>query len=151
MLAGLPLADRAVVVSRLPDWLMRFREADLGKVVADPPAGDNTGLMRYRAVRLPCPFLDQAVGLCRAYARRPVSCRTHVACGPVSKCRDDAERPKQIFVTTQDDAYAHAAALASEGKVAGECIEMDHLGVLAAQSSGLHVQSTEALAIYKFE
>ena len=151
MLAGLSLADRAVVVSRMPDWLLHFNEADLGKVVAQPPIGDNTGLMRYRAARLPCPFLDQSLGLCMAYARRPVSCRTHVACGPVSRCRDDSKRPEQIFVTTQDDAYAHAAALASEGKLAGECIEMDHLGVLAAQVSGLHVQSTEALAIYKFE
>ena len=98
--------------------LSRIREAALrlgtwGKVdeyerkVGEEKEDVSHLLRSYRALRLPCPFLDFDSGACRVYPVRPYSCRVHLALGPKRFCDEDALRPRQTYLLVPEEMAGH--------------------------------------------
>jgi len=138
LVAAIPPEEREAVVERTRVCLNGFFEAGQDKM---PNPEDLRGkgfaaLLAYRSAGLWCPLLKN--GLCLAYKARPLSCRHHRASGPESACQNDAERPSQVFVSTEQDSeflrtviYHQLEANPKDPKGRGR-LELDHLGLYLA-------------------
>lgn len=133
-LLDLPEAVRQRVLDRTRAWLARFRASPL-------LAETQPHVLAYRALRLPCPLLENQE--CLLYRDRPNACRMHMAIGPREKCEDDAQRLDQLFISRHDLMMGGVMKLI-EGAQPGETVElvMEHLGLQLAEALlGEHVES----------
>ena len=112
---ALPAADQDQVRAALRAWLERFDQGGFG-------AMEIVGLYKYRAAKLPCPFLkDQE---CSIYAARPLCCRGHMALGPRENCEKDELRPDQLYVMVDRVMHECYAVMLEQ-----EDIVLDHVGI----------------------
>lgn len=78
LVEGLTDEQRAAVTARLRIALAKAKESGILEIEMPP-------VMQWLSLELACPLLEN--GLCLAYERRPVSCRTHMASGPADHCK----------------------------------------------------------------
>lgn len=147
MLAGVPAASLPGLKLRVQQWWDGFHAHGLEKRPRTPQKGDCSHLLGYRSAMLWCPMLVD--GLCTAYARRPINCRTHLAIGPAWQCENDAARPHQIYAIASDPrAYLVAMGHMANGADRVHC-RWDHLGILLGRLLLGHQASSASAEEYE--
>jgi Fe-S-cluster containining protein len=110
-----PQEEQERVKAAVKDWVARFVKAGFKSIKA-------MDVHTYRSAKLACPFLNN--GECTVYEDRPIACRGHVAVGDREQCEDDAKRPEQRFLLSDN-----MAAIVLGGIAQHEDLEFDHLGL----------------------
>lgn len=130
LIASVPDQDLPDLMLRVNAWWKRFHEHGLQEMQEHPAEGDFGPLLKYRAAQLWCPLLDRKTGLCSVYASRPMNCRLHAATGPEHRCKNDAQRHKQMFAQfdNPDDLAQRTMSLMCNN-APRSILEWDHLGV----------------------
>ena len=112
--------QRAAVTERLKLVLAKARASGILDLEMPP-------VMQYLALKLPCPLLE--FGVCIAYDRRPVGCRTHLAVGPSEWC-DDERRAHQKYPMAKEHSLASGHAIIEAHLKLGNIIHNDNLFAL---------------------
>lgn len=117
LVEGLTSEQRAAVTDRLKSALAKVQaEGLLWKK-------DMPGVMDWLKLKLPCPLLEG--GLCSVYERRPVGCRSHMACGPAAWCA--TKRNRQIYPQAVEASIACGREIARAHLKLGNIITHDNL------------------------
>lgn len=119
-LSSLTQAQVEQVKNRTLAWIHGAQQSELLKQ-------EEPNAFEYRRLRLACPFLEGQ--MCSVYDHRPISCRMHCAIGPPEHCHDDALRPNQRFVFSQQAGESVMSYAAKNF----QRLDMDHLGVMLAE------------------
>jgi Fe-S-cluster containining protein len=85
---------------------------------------DMPPVMEWLALQVSCPLLEGSK--CMVYERRPVSCRSHMACGPANWCVENREH--QIYPMAEEISKACGQAIIeTHMKLNGKLIQFDNL------------------------
>ena len=99
--------------------------------------------LEYRFWRIPCPVLKN--GVCSAYDKRPLRCRSTMTDGPRQACEDLALRPTQRFIDIPELKSKVADQLVQAHLDAGyKEFKFGHLGMMLADHLGLSENAPEA-------
>ena len=130
----MPQEQRDRVEDMLADWVKRILPSRLLEQV-QPSA------FSYRKLRLPCPLLDTATGLCTVYEHRPLGCRSHVALKPRINCENDELRRTQKYIAGAVLGMPEAIGILLED---GGVLEMGHLSEFLAEAIlGVTIKSAD--------
>jgi len=124
-LKKLPHRMQKAVKKRVREWVERFKNS--------PVFGDRMPhRLKYRAVGLPCPFLDREKRECMIYDDRPFGCRAHYAVSPAENC-SDTTGDREIILAKPGVEVDMVMAKAVFTPGGDERMVMDHFGLLLGE------------------
>lgn len=128
---GLTNEQRAAVTKRLKLALDKVKTFGLFEVEMPP-------VMDWLKMALPCPFLEG--GLCSVYERRPVGCRSHMACGPAAWCATN--RQHQIYPMAEETSIKSGQAIIEAHLKLGNVLHNDNMLALLANELLVYYPAT---------
>lgn len=121
LVEGLTEEQKSAVAARLKVVVDKAKASGIFDIEMPP-------VMQWLALELPCPLLEN--GLCIAYERRPVGCRSHMAVGPADWCIH--KRLDQKYPMAEKVSIACARAIVQSHLKLGNFIINDNMLALMA-------------------